>query len=85
VIDDLGLQPLATQQAADLLEIIEDRAQRRSTIVTSQLPIALWHEALGEPHHCRCHPGPPPPQRSSYRTPRRVHAANGPGGTRSYN
>jgi DNA replication protein DnaC len=49
VIDDLGLQPLATQQAADLLEIIEDRAQRRSTIVTSQLPVALWHEALGEP------------------------------------
>jgi DNA replication protein DnaC len=49
VIDDFGLQPLTTQQAADLLEVIEDRAQRRSTIVTSQLPIALWHEALGEP------------------------------------
>jgi IstB-like ATP binding protein len=41
--------PLTVQQAADLLEVIEDRVQRRSTIVTSQLPIALWHEALGEP------------------------------------
>jgi len=49
VVDDLGLQPLTTQQASDLLEVIEDRFQRRSTIVTSQLPVALWHEALGEP------------------------------------
>jgi DNA replication protein DnaC len=48
-IDDLGLQPLTSQQAGDLLEVIEDRAGRRSTIVTSQLPVALWHEALGEP------------------------------------
>lgn len=48
-IDDFGLQPLTTQQAGDLLEVIEDRVQRRSTIVTSQLPVALWHEALGEP------------------------------------
>jgi hypothetical protein len=31
-----------------LLEVIEDRAGLRSTIVTSQLPIALWHENLGE-------------------------------------
>jgi len=49
VIDDFGLQPLTTQQAADLLEVIEDRVQRRSTIVTSQLPVALWHQALGDP------------------------------------
>jgi DNA replication protein DnaC len=49
VIDDVGLQPLTVQQAADLLEVIEDRVGRRSTIVTSQLPLALWHEALGEP------------------------------------
>ena len=32
-----------------MLEVIEDRVQLRSTIVTSQLPVALWHEALGEP------------------------------------
>lgn len=49
VIDDIGLQALTNQQAADLLEVIEDRHQRRATIVTSQLPIKQWHEALGEP------------------------------------
>lgn len=49
VIDDFALQPLNSQQAGELLEVIEDRAQLRSTIITSQLPVALWHEALGEP------------------------------------
>ena len=49
VLDDLGLQPVAAPRAADLLEVIEDRAGLRSTIVTSQLPIGHWHEALGEP------------------------------------
>ena len=49
VIDDLGLQALTNQQAADLLEVIEDRHQRHATIVTSQLPVKQWHEALGEP------------------------------------
>lgn len=49
VLDDFGLQPLTDAQAADLLEVIEDRAGLRSTIVTSQLPVALWHEGLGEP------------------------------------
>jgi len=49
VIDDFVLRPIAPDQAADILEVIEDRAQLRSTIVTSQLPVAMWHEALGEP------------------------------------
>ncbi len=49
VLDDFALQPLTDAQAADLLEVIEDRASLRSTIVTSQLPVALWHEGLGEP------------------------------------
>lgn len=49
VIDDLALRPLAPDQAADLLEVIEDRYQIRSTIVTSQLPVSEWHDALGEP------------------------------------
>ncbi len=48
LIDDLVLRPLIPDQAADLLEVIEDRSQLRSTIVTSQLPVAHWHEALGE-------------------------------------
>lgn len=49
VLDDLGLAPLRGGQAADLLEVVEDRVGRRSTIVTSQLPVGHWHEALGEP------------------------------------
>jgi DNA replication protein DnaC len=49
VLDDFALQPLSDAGAADLLEVIEDRADVRSTIVTSQLPVALWHEGLGEP------------------------------------
>ncbi len=48
VVDDLALQPLTPVQAADLLEVIEDRAQLRSTIVTSQLPVSGWHDSLGE-------------------------------------
>jgi len=49
VIDDFLLRPLTSDQAADTLEVIEDRAGLRSTIITSQLPINLWHEAMGEP------------------------------------
>ncbi len=49
VLDDLGLSPLTASQAADLLEVVEDRVGRRSTIVTSQLPVGHWHESLGEP------------------------------------
>jgi DNA replication protein DnaC len=49
LIDDFLLRPLAPDQAADVLEVIEDRVGLRSTIVTSQLPVSLWHEALGEP------------------------------------
>ena len=49
VIDDLFLRPLTADQAADLLEVIEDRAGLRATIVTSQLPVTMWHQALGDP------------------------------------
>jgi DNA replication protein DnaC len=48
VLGDLGLQPVAPARAADLLEVIEDRAGPCSTIVTSQLPVGHWHEAPGE-------------------------------------
>ena len=47
--DDFALAPLQDQEQRDLLEILEDRYGARSTIVTSQLPVAMWHEALGEP------------------------------------
>ena len=49
VLDDLGLQAVPAARAADLLEVIDDRSGMRSTIVTSQLPVRHWHEALGEP------------------------------------
>jgi DNA replication protein DnaC len=49
VLDDLALRAHSAEQAADLLEVIEDRHGRHSTIVTSQLPVRHWHEALGEP------------------------------------
>ncbi|GAA5147446.1 hypothetical protein GCM10023321_08360 [Pseudonocardia eucalypti] len=40
---------MTAAQAADLLEVIEDRHQRRATILTSQLPVDTWHDNLGEP------------------------------------
>lgn len=49
VLDDLGLSPLDQEQQRDLLEITDDRHQRKSTIITSQLPIKHWHDSLGEP------------------------------------
>ncbi|MGB9111470.1 MAG: ATP-binding protein, partial [Acidimicrobiales bacterium] len=48
VVDDFLIRSLSADQAADLLEIVEDRVQLRSTIITSQLPVANWHEALGD-------------------------------------
>ena len=48
MLDDLLIRRLTSEQAADLLEVIEDRAQLRSTIITSQLPVSMWHEALGD-------------------------------------
>jgi DNA replication protein DnaC len=48
VIDDWGLAPVQEQERRDLLEILEDRYGTRSTIVTSQLPPAQWHDHIGE-------------------------------------
>lgn len=48
VLDDWGLHPLNDPQRRDLLEILEDRYGRRSTLVTSQLPVATWHDAIGD-------------------------------------
>ena len=49
VIDDLGLAPLNDTQRQDLLEVLEDRYDNRSTIITSQLPTESWHEYLDDP------------------------------------
>lgn len=49
LLDDLCLLPLTQDQRHDLLEILEDRWETRSTLVTSQYPVDLWHERIGEP------------------------------------
>jgi DNA replication protein DnaC len=49
VLDDWGLAPIEDQQRQDLLEILEDRYALRSTVITSQLAPALWHEYLAHP------------------------------------
>ena len=49
LIDDWGLAPVKDQERRDLLEVMEDRYGTRSTIMTSQLPTAKWHDYLGDP------------------------------------
>jgi DNA replication protein DnaC len=49
VLDDFGLSPLGTAERHDLLEIIEDRHGLSSTIITTQLPIANWHDIIKDP------------------------------------
>jgi DNA replication protein DnaC len=49
VIDDWGLVPLDDHGRRDILEILEDRHNVRSTIVTSQIPVQNWHEIIGDP------------------------------------
>jgi DNA replication protein DnaC len=48
-IDDWLLAPLTDAERRDLLEIIEDRSERASTLIASQLPPTAWHAAIGEP------------------------------------
>jgi DNA replication protein DnaC len=49
VLDDWGLGSLKEAQRHDLLEVIEDRYARVSTVVTAQLPIDKWHQWIGDP------------------------------------
>src|SRR6266705_1791195 len=49
ILDDWGLAPLASEQRRDLLEVVDDRHQRGSTIITSQIPIDHWHEVIADP------------------------------------
>lgn len=48
LIDDFGLTPLDAQSRATLMEIMEDRHGKSSTIITSQLPVSKWYEVIGE-------------------------------------
>jgi len=49
VLDDWGLTPMSAENRRDLLEILDDRYQARSTLITSQLPLAKWHQYLDDP------------------------------------
>lgn len=49
VLDDWGLAPMNDAGRRDLLEILDDRYDRRATLVASQLPVENWHQALADP------------------------------------
>lgn len=49
VLDDFLLTPAPVEVCRDLLEVVEDRACRRSTLVVSQLPVEHWHSAMTDP------------------------------------
>jgi DNA replication protein DnaC len=49
LLDDWGLMKMTAENRRDLLEVLEDRHGRRSTIATSQLPIEEWHAVIGDP------------------------------------
>ncbi len=49
ILDDWGITPPTAEQRRDLLEIVDDRHGRTSTIVTSQLPVDHWHDYIGNP------------------------------------
>ena len=49
ILDDWGPDRLTATQRRDLMEIVEERYGRGSTMITSQLPITAWHDVIGEP------------------------------------
>jgi DNA replication protein DnaC len=49
VIDDWGPEPLNAEQRRDLLEIVDDRYDRGSLLITSQIPVPAWHDVVGDP------------------------------------
>ena len=49
IIDDWGPEPLAAEQRRDLLEIVDDRYDKGSLLITSLVPIAQWHDIIADP------------------------------------
>ncbi len=49
ILDDWGPEQLTAEQRRDILEIVEDRYDTRSIVITSQLPVAQWYEVIGDP------------------------------------
>jgi DNA replication protein DnaC len=48
IIDDLGLATAKSKPYRDLLEVIDDRIGRGATLLTSQYPVAQWHDLIGD-------------------------------------
>jgi DNA replication protein DnaC len=49
ILDDWGPEPLTAEQRRDLLEIVDDRHEKGSLLVTSQIPVNRWHEIIADP------------------------------------
>jgi DNA replication protein DnaC len=49
IIDDWGPEPLTADQRRDLLEIVDDRYDKGSLLITSQVPVAQWHDVIADP------------------------------------
>jgi DNA replication protein DnaC len=52
ILDDFGIKPLAAQQLQDLYDILDERSEGKSTVVTTQLPVANWPEVIPDPVTC---------------------------------
>jgi DNA replication protein DnaC len=48
IIDDWGSEPLTAEQRRDLLEIVDDRYDKGSLLITSQVPVGRWHDIIGD-------------------------------------
>jgi DNA replication protein DnaC len=49
IIDDWGPEPISAEQRRDLLEIVDDRYDKGSLLITSQVPVSRWHDVVGDP------------------------------------
>jgi DNA replication protein DnaC len=49
IIDDWGPEPLTAEQRRDLLEIVDDRYDKASLLITSQVPVSQWHDVIADP------------------------------------
>ena len=49
ILDDWGPEPLSADQRRDLLEIVDDRYDKGSLLITSQLPVSQWHDVVADP------------------------------------
>ena len=76
LLDDWGMAALDAQARSDLLEIIDDRAASKATIITSQLPIEHWHAWVGDATIADAILDRPPSRSQRINAARRFHAAS---------